>query len=229
MAKVTFGPLISEARNKQGNLVFSRNTHGAYTRAWFEPDQTLTGPRQYIQDIFRPVCKYWSASLTEAQRTAWAAFAAAHPFKYRHGPPRPGFGYSAFLRLNLALKFQGYAYMPDPPPNTHVLTPTSLSVDAHTSANHMYLTWTPTPIPANHDLLWWASDDASPGINFFGHLMRWTSGRWANEASPQDMYADYVAVWGAPAAGKAIGHRIYFLNRNNGVFSASLFTKSITY
>jgi len=229
MARIVLGPIVSEARNKQGNLVYSRNQHGDYIRTRVDPDETPTAARNYVWGIFGPLAAEWSATLTEAQRLAWAGFAAKHPFKNVHGQEHFICGYDAFFRVNLILKYQGYATKTTPPKDTKVTPPQTFSIDANITTSKMWLIWTPTPVPTDHDLIWFASAPQNPGRNYFGDLLRWTSGRWANEASPQDMYADYVAVHGVPALNKAIGHRIFFVNRTNGMISAALHTKSITY
>jgi len=229
VAKAIFGPVVSEARNKQGSLVFSRNHEGAYTRAWVQPSETYTSARDGVWATFGPLTLRWSANLTEAQRKAWRALAAAVTWPDKFGNPKHLSGFQLYIKLNMDLAWYVLPTLDTPPSNLLIYPPTSIAIDLNRTASHFWLTFAPSPVPADH---WMQINGTAPqnaGVNFFGHLWRWFQAYAAGQTSPKDLYAAYVAKFGVPAVGKRIAIQVWLWKTTNGMNSARLVTSGITY
>jgi len=229
VAKVIFGPVVSEARNKQGSLVFSRNHEGAYTRAWVDPSQTWTSARDSVWDTFGPLTKRWSANLTEAQRKAWRALAATVTWPDKFGNPKHLTGFQLYIKLNMNLAWYVFPTIDTPPANLLIYPPTSITIDLNRTDQHFWLTFAPSPIPADHYMQINGTAPQNAGVNFFGHLWRWFADLEPPETSPQDLYANYVTKFGVPAVGKRIAIQVWLWKTTNGMNSARLVTSGITY
>jgi len=107
MARVVLGPLISDARGKQGGLVFSRNAAGHYVRAKVSPVQ----PRSFDQIAIRAAVtycsQYWRDTMLPAARALWETYAKATPISDKFGAKFLMSGIAAFLRFNVFIKREG--------------------------------------------------------------------------------------------------------------------------
>jgi hypothetical protein len=171
MAKITFGPIVSEARGKQGNVVFSRDRSGAISRQvphWTQPN-TLS--QKQARAWLRNAGKSWYQILTPAQRQSWENLAAnqyhADRFNQVHNPD----GQQLYSQCNLDLAAAGGSPLYDAPAKLSAPDPGPLTCSA--SADAGTLTINPTlPIPANHAPILRATKGLSPGINFFAKWLR---------------------------------------------------------
>jgi hypothetical protein len=100
MARIILGPLVSDARGKQGGLVFSRNAAGHYTRAKVSPIQPRTPLQMAIRNAMTYAAQYWRDTMTAPLRSAWEAYAKATPLTDRFGAKTLLSGIAMFLRFN---------------------------------------------------------------------------------------------------------------------------------
>lgn len=103
MAKILFGPLIAEARGKQGGSVFSRNSYGAYIRAKTSPVQPRTTAQMAIRAGFTTVSQAWRDVLVATERSAWDDYAKQTPLSDRFGNKILLTGATMFVRYNSTL------------------------------------------------------------------------------------------------------------------------------
>jgi len=230
MAKVLFGPIVSEARNAQGTVVFSRNTYGPFTRDRVTPTYQNTGAQQSARNAMRILTQHW-ASMTQPQRDAWAAWAPSHPFTDRFGNPRTYSAFGAFVQWNLTKTwwYGDLSGVLDYPPSDTTVTPlTSLTIDADLTAGHLWVSYAPSPSPAGHGIILFGTQELSPGVNFFGAWWRWFGNIPPASASPQDKYAQYNAKWAGPyTAGNRIAVRAYTIRWTNAAVGPSLIASDI--
>jgi len=225
MAKVLFGPIVSEARNAQGTLVFSRNTYGAFTRTRVTPANPNTVYQQNARTGFKELTKYWS-QLTDAQRAAWRAWAPSHPFVDRFGNAQIFSAFGAFVQWNMTLAWwcEGVAMvLKEPPADPTVATLTALAIDADLTAGHLWVSFAPSPVPTDHNIILFGTQQLPAGVNFFGAWWRWFGNIGTARTSPQDKYAQYNDKFAGPyTAGKRIAVKAYTLRWANGAVGPSL-------
>lgn len=70
MAKFKFGSFWSDGRGRLGNLVFSKNLSGSYSRAYIIPPNPNTTYQQDVRTLFKNITQKWS-TLTNTQRNSW--------------------------------------------------------------------------------------------------------------------------------------------------------------
>jgi hypothetical protein len=128
VSKVTFGPLIAEARNKIGDVVFFRNKGGAATRAHVMPAEPATTKQVAIWGAFSYVMSRFQNNLTDQQRAAWEEFGKRYPKNSPIGGLHALSPLQAFLRTNHpAWNYWGLLF-DDPPLNQDVLQPASCTI-----------------------------------------------------------------------------------------------------
>lgn len=120
MALITFSAMVTDARNAIGGTVFARNKGGAYTRARIAPINRATPTQSVVRASFAVNSKYWSSTLTAAQRTSWTNFAAANPVINSLGASIILSGLAMFQKLTQVLASIGVAPV--------AIAPTDMSV-----------------------------------------------------------------------------------------------------
>src|SRR5437660_7275288 len=80
MALIKLGALAQDVRGSLNGTTFSRNKGGAYVRTKVSPVQPVSAFSANSRQAFKIVSQTWAALLTDANRAAWIAFAALHPF-----------------------------------------------------------------------------------------------------------------------------------------------------
>jgi len=204
MAKVLFGPIVSEARNKQGSVVFSRGPYGAYTRAWVDPDQTETAARKTCKDRMAAASYAWNNSLSASQRLAWEAYATALAYTDVFANLAAHPGRTVFIQQFLYLDNLGLATLTTPPNSTdrRSLTTASLSFSFPTNTLSLNLTWPPgQPQPP---VIVYATPPLNPATNFPGHRFRQIATLSSAVGYPYNLWTAYNAVHGLPLPGKKI-------------------------
>ena len=132
MAKLTYGPIVSDARNKVAGVVFSRSRSGPYGRSKVSPTQPRTTYQSRVRANFAGIAKSWSADLDDNQRAAWTALAHSYPVKDVFGNSRILTGLQMFMRVNRNLQVIGEAALFDAPSNMTVENLLTATLDAST-------------------------------------------------------------------------------------------------
>ena len=109
MARILLGPLISDARGKQGGLVFSRNAAGHYTRAKVSPIQPRTPAQLLVREAVTWGAQYWRDTMSAPYRLAWENYAKSTPLTDRFGAKVCTSGLAMFLRYNTHMRRSGLA------------------------------------------------------------------------------------------------------------------------
>jgi hypothetical protein len=100
MALVKYGAGIIQASGSIAGTTFARNRFGNYMRARTKPVDPHSTRQAETRNIFAYLANYWSSTLTAAQRTAWATYAAAVSVNNRLGESVYLTGFNMFLRSN---------------------------------------------------------------------------------------------------------------------------------
>lgn len=115
MALIKLGALAAEVRGSIGGAVFARNRGGQYVRNRSVPLNPQSVRQIGVRQEFGALANAWSNDLTEAQRTAWATYAANVPIPNSLGENRNVSGINMYTRGNSLLLDCGGAREDDGP------------------------------------------------------------------------------------------------------------------
>ena len=129
MGIARLGSIVADIRGKVGDEIYSRGPGGITVRSpgtWTQPD---TDDQLAARAVITALSQAWSATLTNAQRSAWRQYARTHPRPNRWGIPNNTSGYNRFIRINAYeyRRTQALAYTTPPiaadlHPPVHTLT-----------------------------------------------------------------------------------------------------------
>lgn len=164
MARVTLGPLFNSLKGSLGEMVNYawKGVQCIRTKA-----KTVSNPQSADQADVRAriteCAKYWSATLTQAQRDAWEAYAITIP-EPTSGPGdiiKPGkgpfSGFTAFVRNNVNMFISGQsafgAFQPLAPVGVGAPDAPTAVASAWNSPN-LDVSWTPGTVPGAFVVTW---------------------------------------------------------------------------
>lgn len=119
--------LVTQASGSVGGATFAHNKGGLYIRARSIPTNPNTEYQQAVKNNMALLSQAWVQQLTDAQRTAWAAYAQNTPVVNSLGDTVVISGISMYVRCN-APRLQAGLSRIDPGPTTPG-QPTVTSVD----------------------------------------------------------------------------------------------------
>lgn len=214
--KAKFGAIVVDGRGKVGGHVFSKNKGGAYMRTKVTP----ANPQSNVQQSTRASLTRFSQgfrALTAIQIAAWNN--AVESFKSTNifGDIKNPSGINLYVRLNTLLVQSGNAAITTPPLPTAVSALTSLSATADVSDDAVLIAFAPTPIPAGHTLMIYASKQASPGVSAFKGKQTFIQHFPATTATGVDIKTAYEAKYGSLVAGQKISFEAFMINNATGL------------
>jgi hypothetical protein len=111
-----YTPLIgADMTGRLGALIASRNKYGPYFREGAIPVNPQTSRQVSIRSAFQFLTNRWSASLTDAERSAWDTYAANVPIIGVNGKSQKITGFSMFIRSNVSIfTWTGSIFNPGP-------------------------------------------------------------------------------------------------------------------
>lgn len=102
MSLVKYGGGIIQMSGSIAGVTHARNRFGNYIRARTKPVNPNSALQAGIRDAMTDLTVLWSSTLTQAQRNAWASYAAAIAMKNRLGETVYLTGFNHFVRSNTA-------------------------------------------------------------------------------------------------------------------------------
>ena len=137
-------------------------------------------------------------------------------------------GKTLFVSLNQNLKLVGAAPITSPPTPVGVIGLTSLTIAPDKGAGTFDVDFLATPVPADSAMLISATAPVSKTITRPGRsAFRDVATKPAATATGFDLWADYTARFGVPAAGTRIFVRAIIVSTITGQASASIVTDAI--
>jgi hypothetical protein len=131
MAKLTFGPIVSDARKKIAGTVFTKVKSGSMARKKVSPIQPRTPAQTAVRALFATLSKRWATVLIDSQRAGWVALAALYPVKDKLGASHVRTGLQMYQACNRHLQTLGITtYLDSPPSDQSVESLASLSATA---------------------------------------------------------------------------------------------------
>jgi len=104
MARILLGPMVADARGKEGGIVFSRNAAGHYIRAKVSPVQPRTPAQLTVREAVTYCSQVWRDVLTPTLRLAWDKYASSTPLTNCFSHNYTTSGLAMFLRYNTLLR-----------------------------------------------------------------------------------------------------------------------------
>lgn len=229
MAKVQYGPIVSDARNKQGGSVYSKARPGSYVRTKVSPVQPRTDAQRGVRASFTTISKLWP-TISDAQREGWIAIAARYPYHDVFGNTRVLTGLQMFQKCNRVIMDCGYSPISDAPPNLNVGSFGTLSV-AYTPGATPVIECTlgdPGSIGGDDKWTYWATPPLSKGRAFVTGLLRRLGAESPGVGGPFDIGPTYKGRFGNPAAGLKIHILASLSRRTTGAVSVGVQTTVLT-
>ena len=223
MAKVKFGAVVSDTRGSIGGVTFSKARSGAVVRRSHKPTLKQTSMTQPVRSSLANLAKRWFATLTQAQRNAWIALAAANPVVDVFGNTHVLTGQQFYVRVNQLRNQVPLAYIDDAPADQSVTALLTFSVVATAPAT-LTLTFTGTPLDGSHRLYIYASPSLSPGKVATKSDMKFIGVSGLAQASTYAAGVQYTARFGNMVATKLISVMIAAFRDDRGALSPFLFS-----
>jgi len=115
MAQVKYGGGIVQISGSIAGSVFARNRFGNYIRPRTKPVNPNSSGQVGVRSALSYLSTYWHATLTAAQRVAWATYAASVAMKNRLGESIYLTGFNHFIRSNTELVNRSLTLVADGP------------------------------------------------------------------------------------------------------------------
>lgn len=218
MALIKMGQLISEARGKHGGSVFSRNTYGAILRQKVSPIQPCTSAQLAVRAALAAMAQAWRG-LTEAQRASWILTAPSFARTNVFGDKVPYTGFNLYGYLNRMRQVIGLPLLTSCPQPQAVSGLTSLGLSVAAAVPTYSITFSPSPVPADMYIVFYASPGLSQGITFIGANLRVLGVAPPATASPVNALADFEELFGAPVEGDKYTLQAIIVNGPSGITS----------
>jgi len=222
MASVVFGGGITSMIGSHSGNTFARNKGGAYVKKKTHG----TNPRSGLQSAHRTqvgqLARYYTFTLTDAQRSAWRTFASSSPVINRLGNTAFLSGQQIFAKVSAQILASGGAIIATPPASTIVGTPTGITIAAvHGGGGSVTITNFVAAAGANDRVIMYVSPPMNPGRAFISSALRRISSVGACNAAVI-VTTDYLKHYGLlpTAAGQRIFVRIAVVNTATGITSA---------
>jgi hypothetical protein len=211
--KIKWGSFIVEGRGKIGGHVGARNRGGSYLRVKVSPVNPQTVRQQEVRAQMTAFTQAWRG-LTQAQRDAWNAAVDDFSSTDVFGDIRQPTGLNLYTLLNINLQNSGQAAITSPPNPAAVQSylATGLTITVGTTTMEVAFTGT----SAADDIHIWATPGVSPGVEFVKNKYRFIGSVAGVTASPEDIWALYVARFGAPTVGSKVFVKIVGVNSTTG-------------
>lgn len=217
-AKVKFGMIVVEMRNKLNGHVFSRNRGGAYARGKVTPLNPNTSYQQTVRSRLTGLSQDWKG-ITQAQRDGWAAVVEQYAKTDVFGDLRNPSGQQLYIRLNANILNAGGAQITDAPQPVGADAVVAGALVMNSAGPLSTIDFTPTPVPATHALIVDATEGLSQGIQNANSKFRQIEVFAAAQASPADFSTTYETKFGTPIAGTKVFCRIKQIQTATGEVS----------
>lgn len=135
--------LLSVMSGSLDATVASHNRFGRYLRAKTIPTNPNTGLQGSVRDAMAQLVERWSATLTAAQRDAWATYAANVPVSNRVGDTIYLTALNQYIRSNVPRLQSGLSVVDDGPTTLSLPAFTIFSVTPDESSNNLSIVFYP--------------------------------------------------------------------------------------
>jgi hypothetical protein len=162
--------MVTAARNKLGNIVYTANRYGAVARTLVNPTQPRTDLQITRRNTFTALSVAW-ATLSASQQAAWAAWATTHPITDVFGQSNVLAGNAAYMAVGARLKLLGQS-VPTTPPADGSAQPAAAASAAAVTATDTITVTTASQTATTGWYVAWTCGAISQGKTFVASQMR---------------------------------------------------------
>jgi len=144
MARVTYGSGVTELAGSIGGVTYQKNASGNIAKLRANPTVNPTSLQAGYQTNMAKLISYWP-TLSQANKDAWNAFAAAHNHTTPWGEIKTLSGYQWFLSINLTRIKRYTPPLSSPPSWVSESAPNSFTLAA--TVGYLRLEWVPAYNP----------------------------------------------------------------------------------
>lgn len=220
MAKVKYGAIVGQVSGSIGASTHGHNRFGNYIRQRSIPVQPDSGTQLARRATMAAQSSAWG-SLTAAQRKAWSVWAENNPIVDTLGDKRILSGHMAYVACNARLRQIAVATSDSPPIIPMPVALVSLTTAASQATQVVTITFSASPVPANHALWITACKTPTASINYVKNLLRFVQCTAAAGGSPLDSGA-FGPILGTMTQGETLITHIAMFNLTNGLLSPPL-------
>lgn len=188
MARIALAPTIASASGKVGGLVFSRNRYGAYLRQLAIPVNPNSEAQATARATFRSLSNRFSSVLTDAQRAAWAVYAANVKVSTTKGNFENITANAMYVRCNAPRVLADYSIVDDAPTTMLLAEPAKIGTVGIVASTHtLSVAFTNTEAwctPADQGLLVYICKPVGATRIFIGSPFRYTGNQEGNAVPP---------------------------------------------
>jgi hypothetical protein len=206
MANVKLGGIVAGIRGTVGGVTYSANQTGPYARLWSRGSNPRTPLHSITRGRISGLGTLW-ASMDDAGRAAWSAFAAAPPeldYNAFHDLLNIG-GWRWFVRVNQRRQVVGLSPTSDVPSATTVpAITTAITVATQGPYGNVYLYFNLAEVPAGFSVIALMTTHPTQGLlNKTTNLLQVLA---QHEPSfvPYNVTAPFRIKWGFPQAGQKL-------------------------
>ena len=216
--KILYGAIVVAGSGKLGGHVFARNKGNDYVRTKTKPLNPKTTSQVGVRNNFTSNSQGWRA-LTDNQRKAWNSASINFPKKGKLAQTEILSGFQLYMRINNNLLNIGQAVIATPPTPAQVAALTSLSLAFSATASTSTATFAPATVPSGVTMVIQGCAPVSQGkFNVNNRFRNFTTVAPAG-TSPANIYAAYVAKFGAAAVGQKVFIRAKLVEDASGLES----------
>lgn len=226
MAVIQFGNIVSEARGRLGETVYSRNSYGAFVRSKGLQPNTPSIWREIYQGFYRNAVLAWK-NITEEQRLAWYQYSNNFSYKNSVGNSYTLTGFTMFLKTNINLQICGMFISSAPPQSVAPLPVFSLIISALNPSSILCLP-NPPQIPAGNVWVFKSSSNLSAGKNFVKREYRTLKVTNTIPNDGIDLIDDFVLRYNLlPLASRKIFIKIFPISKISGISNIGCWSSKI--
>lgn len=228
---VKFGGIVTEARGKCGDVVYSRGHYGACAHAYAPPYSVHPGPISSMQQTRRnqwALARAGWQTIGDEARLAWRSFAELYSHTNRFGDKSPLTGHNVFCQLNMRRVIMSLPPLTLPP----TYAPTSLLQDIDsfsvTTTPEILFSVQPIITDTDYNFFIWATPNMNAGRNYPQPFTCLIKTQQCNGLNSFDVFSDWTAYFGgSPILNKRIFILVQIVHRLSGFCSPKLLRSAI--
>lgn len=226
MAKVQWGAIVTDGRNKVGNVVYSRNRYGAYSRSFAPSISSNTSYQVTTRNRLSSLSTAWK-SLSQTQRNAWNLAVSDFTHTDIFGSIIRPSGFDLYCKLNCNLLQVGVSAIDNPPTPGTIGTLSLVGVVADAVTPYVQISFDDSTLNSDFAIVAMATSCISPGKNYVKNLVREISIITPGGPQPFDATADYLAKYPSIVSTQRISIALLTVNKITGQKSPPIYATCI--
>ncbi len=226
MAKIKFGAVVTDMRNKVGSQVFSRNRYGPYTRSFKTTLSSNTASQVTVRNRLGSFAAAWKV-LTQDERDSWNS--AVDNFRHSDifGDIVSPSGFDLYVKLNCNLDQIGNSPLTIPPVPLQLPTIQNFLIAAESTTPQVLITFDGSAISSDYSLVVMATACISPGKRYVKNLLRQIAVIAPSVGVPYDITTAYLAKFSSILSTQRISMSIITVSKISGQKSIPFYATCI--